>query len=238
VAIGAAEGSERRAHRAYQEGRYDAALGEFEAATEARPAAAELSYGAGLAAYELGDLAHAGGRFAAAAQATSSPEVASASYLALGNTAVRTAQEQQQTDPAAAVSALGGAIESYQRALDLQPGYRDAGHNLEIARLLLEELRNQQERDSQSGAGNDAPGDQGAPDTDAAAEPAGEDGGPEEEPTASQQQQEPGPQPAPPAGEPLDADATAAAIIAQEAANAARRQLLQLEQLQPVEQDW
>ena len=236
-AVGAAEASERRAHRAFAEGRYQDALVSFDRARELRPGTAALSHGAGLAAYHAGDLATAAQRLRETVQSATRPEVAAAGHFALGNTAARIAEQQLQTNPGSALTSLRQAIDSYERTLDLQSDHPTAGHNLEVARQLLEQLEQQkqqqpsdegQAQQQEEGNREPDPGAGGGEDNGGAAA----DAGGEPPPAAGQEQDQDQP--------PLDPDATAAAIIAEEEANAAERERRQQQQLllSPVERDW
>ena len=242
-AVGAAEASERRAHRAFAEGRYQDALADFDRARELRPGAAELSHGAGLSAYHAGDLGTAAARLRETVQSADRPDLAAAGHFALGNTAARVAEQALQTDPAAAVSSLQRAIESFERTLDLQRDPPAAGHNLEVARQLLDQLQQQQDGGQGDGEGGGEEQDQGQESASGDAASGDEEGGDAAagQPGAGQEPPEEGAGSV--AGEepPLDPDAKAAAIIAEEEANAAEREQHQLVQqllLQPVERDW
>ncbi len=270
---GVPERAARDGRQAYAEGRFADAAAAFGAAAEARPEVAELRYDSGISRYRAGDLAGAADALRQAVEQAGRPELAAAGHFALGNAGVRAAEQAlgaeagAPADPQAAIAGLAAAAESYRRALDLTPDWEDAAHNLEVARLLLQQLREQspppersagdpQQQDQQSG-GQDAAGAEGedtpSPEQAGGGEPPDQQQDAEqqtpEQPggreTPDQQQTEPeqpaGEEPAgeAPGGEAPDAepDEQAWAIIAEEEERAEQRRLEQL-RTEPVERDW
>ena len=240
-ALGVPEQAERDGRLAFADGRFGDAAAAFGAAAEARPGVAELLYDSGISAYRAGDLEGAVGMLRQAVEQAGRPELAAAGHFALGNAGVRAveqamaAQGAAPADPQAAIDALTAAAQSYRRALDLRPGWEDAGHNLEATRLLLQQLQQQLPPPQQSGESQERHGQQGTGQE--------QQGGGQDE----QQQQEQGaqdgasPQQAPQSAgreeEELEPDQLARAIIAAEEERAERRRQEQLRS-EPVERDW
>ena len=241
AAAASAAGRPERAARdglaAYRAGDFAAALDAFGSAAQLRPRVPELLYDAGVSAYRLGDYDTARAMLRPAINAATRPELAAAGHLALGNVGMREAQQLLQQDPAAAAPALEEGIASFERALRVDPDYEAAAHNLELARVLLDELRQQQQQSpQQDSAGQDQPRQQHEQQEGQQPEPAPrDDEGPAPPASGSQEEQ---PAPAPPEGEDERADdLLARQIIAAEEANAELRRRRQL-QLVPVQRDW
>ena len=236
-AAGRPERATRDGLAAYRSGDYAAAVDAFGTAAQLRPRVPELLYDTGVSAYQLGDYDAARGMLRPAINAATRPELAAAGHLALGNTGMREAQQLLQQDPAAAAVALEEGIASFERALRVDPEYGAAAHNLELARVLLDELRQQQQQQQQQQSPQQ---DTGEPDQQPQAQQEGQqpesaprdDGSPT--PPASGSQEE---QPAPDPNGDQDEDLLARQIIAAEEANAELRRRRRL-QLLPVRRDW
>ena len=249
-AAGVPERAERDGRRAYADGRFQDAAAAFGAAAEARPEVAELRYDSGISAYRAGNLEGAADLLRQAVEEADRPELAAAGHFALGNAGVRAVERAMAAaggapaDPQAAIAGLTAAARSYRRALDLAPDRDDAAHNLEVTRLLLQQLRERlppserpaggpPEEQERRSAGQEAAGADGA-DADRSPEQAGSaEESPEHQPPPAQ----------PAAGEApdLEPDELARAIIAEEEERAEQRQeQLRREQLrtEPVERDW
>ena len=248
AATASAAGRPERAVRdglaAYRAGDYAAAVDAFGTAAQMRPGVPELLYDAGVSAYQLGDYNGARAMLRPAISGATRPELAAAGHLALGNIGLREAQQLLQQAPAAAIPALEEGIASFERALRVDPDYAAAAHNLELARVLLDELRQQQQQQQQSpqedSGGQDQQQQHEQQEGQQPRSAPRDDEGPT--PTASGSQEE---QPAPHGSEDermdatprQDADLLARQIIAAEEANAELRRQRQL-QLLPVQRDW
>ena len=246
-AAGRPERAARDGLAAYGAGDYAAAVDAFGAAAQLRPRVPELLYDAGVSAYQLGDYATARAMLQPAISGASRAELAAAGHLALGNIGMREAQQLLQQNPAAAIPALESGIASFERALRVDPDYTAAAHNLELARVLLDELRQQQQQQQspqQDPGGQDQPQQseqqEGQPPPSA---PQDDEGPAPPESGSEQQQQQPAPAPDGGQEEPMestpqqDADQLARQIIAAEEANAELRRRRQLHLL-PVQRDW
>ena len=232
AAIGQPERAIRNAMHAYRAGDYEAAAGAFADAADLRPGNARLLYNAGAAAYRHGDLSGARRLLQESINSAASDQLATAGHLGLGHTWMAEAEQLAEAGPGAALPALEGAIESYERTLRMAAGHEAAAYHLEQARAWLAELQQQQQQQQQQ----QSQGEQGQQ--------------PEQEGDQEQREQQPDPggadqseaAPAPTAtadgGQPeQDADAIAGQIIAAEEAIAAlldRRS----RQLEPVARDW
>ena len=240
-AAGRPERAARNGLAAYRAGDFAAALEAFGTAAQLRPRVPELLYDTGVSAYRLGDYDTARGMLRPAINATTRPELAAAGHLALGNIGMREAQQLLQQDPTAAIPALERGIASFERALRVAPDYTAAAHNLELARVLLDELRQQQQQQQQQQSPQQDSGEQDQQQQREHQEgqqpqsPPRDDEGPTPPPSGSQEEQ---PAPAPPGGEDERTDdLLARQIIAAEEASAELRRRRQL-QLLPVPRDW
>ena len=240
VAAGAAGRPERAARdglAAYRAGDFAAALEAFGTAAQLRPRVPELLYDTGVSAYRLGDYDTARAMLRPAIGGATTPELAAAGHLALGNIGMREAQRLLQQDPTAAIPALERGIASFERALRVDPDNTAAAHNLELARVLLDELRQQQQQ-QQSPRQDSGEQDQQEQHEQQQSQPPESDSRDDEGPTppASGSAEEQ-PAPAPSSEDERVDDLLARQIIAAEEANAELRRRRQL-QLQPVQRDW
>ena len=243
-AAGRPERAARDGLAAYGAGDYAAAVDAFGAAAQLRPRVPELLYDAGVSAYQLGDYATARAMLQPAISGASRAELAAAGHLALGNIGMREAQQLLQQNPAAAIPALESGIASFERALRVDPDYTAAAHNLELARVLLDELRQQQQQSPQQDpGGQDQPQQSEQQEGQPPPSAPQDDEGPAPPESGSEQQQQPAPAPDGGQEEPMestpqqDADQLARQIIAAEEANAELRRRRQLHLL-PVQRDW
>ena len=242
AAVSAAGRPERAARdglAAYRAGDYAAAVDAFGTAAQLRPRVPELLYDAGVSAYQLGDYDTARGMLRPAINAATRPELAAVGHLALGNIGMREAQQLLQQDPAAAVAALEEGIASFERALRVDPDYGAAAHNLELARVLLDELRQQQQQQQQQSPQKDTGEQDQQPQSQQEGqqpESATRDDGGATPPASGSQEEQPAPAFPGAEDERMD-DLLARQIIAAEEANAELRRRRRL-QLLPVQRDW
>ncbi len=146
-AAGIAEQAERNGFQAYAEERFLDAAEAFGIAASKRTGAIELSYDTGIAFYRAGNMDAAAELLRQAVQEAHSSEIQTAGHFAMGNVAARAVVEAMTSegaaaigDPQAALDSLKSAAQSYRRALDLDPLFSDAAHNLEVTRLRMQEL--------------------------------------------------------------------------------------------------
>jgi len=238
-AAGRPERAARDGLAAYRAGDYAAALNGFGTAAQLRPRVPELLYDTGVSAYRLGDYDTARAMLRPAIGGATTPELAAAGHLALGNIGMREAQQLLQQDPTAAISALETGIASFERALRVDPDYTAAAHNLELARVLLDELRQQQQQQQQQppqqDSGEQEQQQQDQQESQQSQSAPRDDEGPPPPASGSPEEQS---DPAPPDGvdERTD-DLLARQIIAAEEANAELRRRRQI-RLLPVQRDW
>ncbi len=102
-------------------------------------------YNAGRGFYLQGNFDSAAAFFAAAAGADQATLQADAFYN-LGNSYVKAAERLNGIDRMKAIRSLKLAIPAYRESLDRQAGMNDAQHNLELARILLKHMVDQQKK--------------------------------------------------------------------------------------------
>ncbi|MCA9773453.1 MAG: tetratricopeptide repeat protein [Myxococcales bacterium] len=119
----------RAGTQAYEAKDYDGALKAFEHAEQEVGARPEVHLGKGAALYQLGRTDEAAQEFQDALSA-SDPTVKARSYHDLGNAQLKGGKASE-------------AIESYQKALMLDPSLHETKVNLELARAMLAEQRKQ-----------------------------------------------------------------------------------------------
>ena len=240
---------------AYRDGNFAAAADVYGAAAEERPEQPALLYNAGISAYRQGDYAAAHSRLQQAVNHASRPDMTAAGHLALGNTRLLEAEQLLQQDPGAAPAAmrsLESGIASFERALQVSPDYAAAAHNLELARVRLDALRQQQPPPQQQQSGGEAGSEEqeqqqeqeqgaqeeqeGAPEDAGAGDeaPAPPAGAPEEPPEPPAESASQDPAEAPPEQDP---ELLARQIIAAEEAAAEQRRNRESRQ-QPVARNW
>jgi Ca-activated chloride channel homolog len=121
----------RAGNKLYDQSKYDEALAQYRAAQVIAPELMQLSFNAGDALFQKGDLENAIREFGKAAASADTALSADASYNA-GNAFLKMGQPEQ-------------AIGAYTQALKRDPSHADAKHNLELALRLLEQQQQQQQ---------------------------------------------------------------------------------------------
>jgi len=109
----------------FKQGKYDAALEQYQVAEAERPESPELEYNIAGVLHELEKYEEAVDRYTNALNSEDVGVTANAHYN-LGNTHFRMGDYQK-------------AIESYQQALQLRPDDMEAKYNLELSRRLLKD---------------------------------------------------------------------------------------------------
>ena len=143
----------RRGNASYESGSFDEALTLYDEASVSVPESPGISFNRGAVHYRMDDFAAAADAFKEAALHAKDPGLSSRAKFNLGNCAFRKAQRQKDSDLAKAIEHCQESISHYQEAHDLNPDYREAAENIEIVRLyvkvLLDEQKKQQEQQDQ-----------------------------------------------------------------------------------------
>jgi len=140
-------------NQAYGKGEFEQALSFYEEASVEIPESAEIHFNRGVVYYGQEDYVKATEALEAAALRSKEPELTSRAKFNLGNCAFRQAQRQRDSDLKKAIGYCEESISHYQEARDLDPEYKEAAENIEIVRLfvkvLLDEQKKQQEQQQQ-----------------------------------------------------------------------------------------
>lgn len=133
-----------RGNEAFESGNFDRALRHYEEADKDSPEAAEVAFNKGAALYKKNDFPAAAEAFQSAAIQTDDPKLGGLAKYNLGNSTFR--QAESQTDIKQAIESCKVSIGQYQDALQLDPNLKNAAENLEVARLRLKALMDEQQR--------------------------------------------------------------------------------------------
>ncbi len=165
------------------------ATARYEEARQASPDSPVPLFNLGVALYRQGN-------FPAALTAFQevhprAPALAAKVHYNQGNALARLGQEQEESDPQAALDLYRAGLAAYRRALDIEPGFTQAAVNLEVVRSWVDRLL---QRAAAQAAGQGQPRAAEVPGQQGQQAPGGSDPGEAEEEPAPQ---EPAPQPAP-----------------------------------------
>ena len=137
---------------------YSDALEAYDQALEQDPGSPYATLSRASALYRSGKFADAADAYLSAVRQSLQrglPEIESAGLHSLGNALYRQAEEAAQSDPGQAIDHLVRASRAYSDALRVDRGRSDSAHNLELARRLIQQLRDQAGQQSQQGQGDE-----------------------------------------------------------------------------------
>lgn len=135
-----------RGNVAYSEGKYDEALSLYEEASVEVPESAHINYNRGTVHYQKGDYEAATEAFREAAIRAKLPGLAARAKYNLGNCAFREAERQRDSDLKKAIESCQTAIKHYQEVRKLDPDLTQAAQNIEIVRLYVKTLLDEQKK--------------------------------------------------------------------------------------------
>lgn len=117
----------------------------------ARPMAADALYNSGRELFLAGKYSEAAERFRSADIASPDPELSARARFNLGQSLLKEAspQEGKPIDPAQTKARLKEAAQAFRSAFEAKPGDAEAARNVEIARRMLSDLEEQQEKQKQ-----------------------------------------------------------------------------------------
>ncbi|MFQ5646785.1 MAG: tetratricopeptide repeat protein [bacterium] len=124
----------REANELYRQKNYDLALKKYSDAQLAAPNSPKLHYNLGTAFFRKKDFNKAASEFQTAVTGSKEDSVKTDSLYNLGNAFFQLKKYQE-------------AVKSYEQVLKLNSQDREARHNLEVARRLLEEQKKQESHD-------------------------------------------------------------------------------------------
>ena len=121
---------------------YKGSLDEFQKELGHRDVS-ELQFGAGTAAYQLGDYATAAMAFSKAL-GTAGPELKNRAAYNLANTLARRGVKQEKKEDK--LPDLKDAVRHYEEVLKTEPGHADGAHNRDLVAKLIAELEKEEEK--------------------------------------------------------------------------------------------
>ncbi len=134
----------QQGNAALASGKVDEAIQAYEQADALRPDSPRIHYNQGLAHYRKGDFAKARDWFSQALS-TRDLELEADAHFNLGNCAYSQALAKRRNVDEA-IELATEAIGSYRRTLELMPDDRDAKANIETARLLIKQLKDEKKK--------------------------------------------------------------------------------------------
>jgi Ca-activated chloride channel family protein len=142
-----------RGNEAYQAGDFDEAISRYDEASVTAPEAAAIWFNKGAVHYRKERYEDAAKAFQEAAVRAKEPQFAARAKFNLGDCAFRQAERQRDSDLGKAIEFCRTSIGHYQEALRLDPQFQNAAENIEVVRLyiktLLDEQKKQQEQQQQ-----------------------------------------------------------------------------------------
>jgi Ca-activated chloride channel family protein len=155
-----ARASPASAASAYQRGDFSQAQRDYSAAAARDPGQPVLNFDAGTAAYKAGDFPVAAREFQSsldAAKSGSAERLAQQqdAYYNLGNTLYREGQKSEKNDAQKTVESWTGAVKAYDAALQLRGDDADSKFNRDFVKRKLDQLKKQQQSQSQQGQSKD-----------------------------------------------------------------------------------
>jgi len=144
----------------FKEGDFEGASTEYSEGL-AKKADYDLYYNRGVSYYKLGQFDKSYSDFEdAATYANSAGDQIKAVYNA-GNSNFMMAETLKTENPGQALEFYGQAVRHFERVLELDIDNTDAAYNLELSRLRLDEIEQQQNEDKEEGSSNDGEGQKG-----------------------------------------------------------------------------
>jgi len=135
-----------RGNEAFSAGDYEKALSLYEEASVELPESEQVYFNRGAVFYKQENYEKAIEEFKDAALKSVEPGLTSRAKYNLGNCAFRQAQRQRDGDLKEAVEKCQESIAFYREARDLDPEYKKAAENIEIVRLYLKVLFDEQKK--------------------------------------------------------------------------------------------
>ena len=158
-----ARGLVNQGNDSYRAQEYEDALAAYDQALEKEPDSPYASFNRANALYRASSFAEAADAYAASARGgveRGLANVQSAALHGLGNARYREAEAEAESDPGSALRLLESAAEAFADAVRVDARRSDSAHNLELAREMIQNLR---ERASQQSAGAGEDGESQGP---------------------------------------------------------------------------
>jgi len=133
-------------NRAYQAGKYEDAIVAYDKASVKVPESPMIYFNKGDVLYRKGDYAAAAGMFEKAAGKSKDLSLEATARYNLGNCAFFEAERQKDSDLKKAIASCETSIKHYHDALKLNPDYKAAAENIEIVRVRIKSLLDEQKK--------------------------------------------------------------------------------------------
>ncbi len=145
-------------NEAYREEAYEKAIGSYEQASEQDPDSPYVALNRANALYRNEKFSDSIEAYEKAVQQSldqGRADLETAGRYNLGNALYKQGEQLGAQNPQGALDLLGKAVRSYKDAYRLNRGLTDAAHNVEVARRLIKQLREQAEQQQQQGEGGE-----------------------------------------------------------------------------------
>ena len=136
-------------NKAYQQKKYSEALHHYEKAGQTKPDSPRIWFNKGDALYRQGKFTEAMDAYEQAAVLSNGAEIEAKSKFNQGNAAFREGTRQAKADPSKALKQVEKSVDYYRDALRTDPSLNDARHNIEVARRVIEQLRQLKQQQQQ-----------------------------------------------------------------------------------------
>jgi tetratricopeptide (TPR) repeat protein len=130
----------KRGNDRFDDNEFEKAIEHYEKASVKAPESPIVSFNMGDAYYRLEDYEKAREYFEKAALETKDLSLEARAWYNMGNTAFREAQRQLDSDLEKALEYYRESVTYYETALERDPEFLDAAHNIEITRLVIKDL--------------------------------------------------------------------------------------------------
>ncbi len=133
-------------NEAFREGEFEKALALYDEASVELPESASVYFNRGAVLYKQENYEKASEAFRDAALRSKERVLSSRAKFNRGNCAFREAERQRDSDLKKAIEHCQESISFYGEAHDLDPGYHQAAENIEIVRLFMKVLLDEQKK--------------------------------------------------------------------------------------------
>lgn len=146
VIAGASRTSVKNGNQAYSQGKWDEALKAFENASVDAPESPVIDYNKGTVYFKKGEFQKAFEYFQKAALSTKDLKLEARCKFNSGNCAFMESERQSDSDLEKSLNECKNAIQHYQDALRIDPEFQDARENIEVVRLVMKSILDEQKK--------------------------------------------------------------------------------------------
>lgn len=135
-------------NRLYKEGKYDEAMDRYTDVLIELPECPDVHYNVGASAYKKGDYERAMKAYTKSLSTDYSALEEKGQY-SIGNCKYKQGERMESSSATGAITLYREALESYRRAIGLNPKNMDAKFNYEVVQRKIKELEDRQQRQNQ-----------------------------------------------------------------------------------------